>query len=55
MKAARRRSANHAFLNGPDVYDCFALPAKLLNTFGDFAASGCCRCSACWTNQSDTL
>lgn len=34
-QTARRHPANHAFMKGPDVYDCFVLPAKLFNTFGD--------------------
>lgn len=40
VQVARRRSANHALLNGPDVYDCFALPAKFFNTFGDLLQMG---------------
>lgn len=43
MKAtqtARWHPANHAFMNEPDVCDCFALAAKLFNTFGDLLQIG---------------
>lgn len=39
-QTARRRSTNHAIMNRPDVYDCFALRAKLFNTFGDLLQIG---------------
>lgn len=39
-QTARRRSANHAFMNGPEAYDCFALRAELFNTFGDLLQIG---------------